>query len=74
MWTAYVRFYHEHPCRQWFGGPSAVWARSQSADMYYIQLPSILSRVAYCETSVDFGASIGEQTVYVVSTLSNFGS
>lgn len=42
--------------------------------MYYILLSSVKSRVAYYETSVDFGIFIGEQTVYVVSILSNFSS
>ena len=74
IWTACVKFYYEHDHKQWFGGPTEVWTRSQSPDMYYISLCSVKSRVAYCETSVDFGTFIGEQTVYVVSILSNFSS
>ena len=74
IWTACVRFYYEHDYRQWFGGPAEVWAKSKYPDMYYLSLPSIKSRVAYCETVVDFGSGIGQQSVYVVSILSNFSN
>ena len=74
IWTACVSFYYEHNCRVWFGGPTQVWAKSTSPDLYYIQLSSIGSRVAYCETCVDFGSRIGKQTVIVASIISEYGS
>lgn len=74
VWVACVSFYYEHDCKVWFGDPTQVWARSTSPDCYYVRLPSIKSRVAYCETVVDFGRYIGKQTVFVVSPLSNFGN
>lgn len=74
VWTASVRFYFEHNCKKWFGGPTQVWSKSKSPDIYYICLSSIKSKVALCETEVDFGRFIGKQTVYVVSLLSNFAN
>lgn len=70
MWIACVTFFYEHDCKVWFGGPTQVWSRSTTPDSYFIMLQSIKSRVAYCETTVDFGTRIGKQTVYVVSLLS----
>ena len=43
-----------------------------TSDFYYIRLTSIKSRVAYCETEMDFGKFIGKQTVFVVSPLSAY--
>ena len=71
-WVACVRFYDEHACKVWFGGPTQVWTRSISPDSYYIKLSSIKCRAAYCKTNVNFGRVIGQQTVLVVSLLSNF--
>ena len=69
--TACVQFYEEHPCKLWFGGPTQVWTKTTLFDAFYIPLNCIKSRVAYSETSVNFGRIIGEQSVYVVSLLSN---
>ncbi len=74
IWTASVKYYFEHDCKKWFGGPTQVWSKTKSPDTYYICLSSIKSKVAYCETEVDFGRYIGKQTVYVVSLLSNFSN
>ena len=74
VWTACVQFYDEHNCKKWFGGPTEVWSRSKSVDVYHISLACIKSRVAFCETVVDFGRIIGKQTVYVVSILSDISS
>lgn len=74
MWTACVQFFEEHQCKVWFGGPTEVLTRITSPDVFYIPLYDIKTRVAYCETSVDFGRVIGEEVVYVVSFLSNFGN
>lgn len=74
LWAACVNFYYEHDCKVWFGHPTQVWSRSTSPDFFYISLSSIKSRVAYCESIVDFGRFIGKETVYVVSILSNCGS
>lgn len=70
VWTACVSFYDEHDYKKWFGGPTEVWTRS-IFDITYICLPAIKCQVAFCETDVNFGSSIGKQTVYVVSLLSN---
>ena len=69
IWIACVSFYYMHDCKVWFGGPTQVWCRSTSPDQYYISLSSIKSRVAHCETVVDFGRVMGKQTVFVVSML-----
>ena len=74
VWTACARFYAEHPCKLWFGGPTQVWTKTSSFDAYYIPLHFIKTRVAYSETVVDFGRIIGKESVYVVSLLSNFGN
>ena len=74
IWTACVSFFDEHPCKVWFGGPTQVWTRSVTPDHHYIKLSSIKCRVAYCETKVDFGRRIGQETVFVVSLLSNFSN
>ena len=74
VWVACVTFYMEHPCKSWFGGPMQVWSKSTSFDCHFINLSSIKSRVAYCETDVDFGGMVGQQNVLIVSVLSNFGN
>lgn len=74
IWTACVSFYYEHECKVWFGGPTQVWSKTTSPDMYYIILSSIKTRVAYCECVVDFGRVIGSQSVFVVSLLSNYSN
>ena len=71
VWTACVQFYDEHNCKKWFGGPTEVWARSKSADIYHISLSSIKSKVAFCEKTVDFGRFMGKQTVFVVSIINS---
>ena len=71
VWTACVRFYEEHPCKLWYGGPTQIWTRTTSLDVFYIPLHFIKNRVAYSETSVNFGRIIGTETVYIVSLLSN---
>ena len=73
MWTACVKFYEEHQCHSklWYGGPTQVWTRTAAFDVFYIPLHYIKNRVAYSETSVNFGRIIGTETVYVVSLLSN---
>ena len=73
IWTACVHFFDEHPCKVWFGGPTQVWTRT-TPDAFYIPLDHIKTRVAYCETLVDFGRIIGKEVVYIVSLLSNFGN
>ena len=70
VWTACVRFYEEHPCKLWYGGPTQIWTRTTSLDVFYIPLHFIKNRVAYSETSVNFGRIIGTETVYIVSLLS----
>ena len=70
VWTAYVSFYDEHEYKTWFGGPTQVWTRT-IFDVCYVYLSSIKCQVAYCETEVNFGSTIGKQTVFVVSLLSN---
>lgn len=72
IWMACVRFYYEHECKVWFGGPTQVWSKTTSPDTFYIDLSHIKSRVAYCESVVDFGRIIGSQSVFVVSVLCNY--
>lgn len=72
LWTACLQFHFEHDCKKWFGGPTEVWSKAKSCDVYYIPLTFIKSRVAICETEVNFGTVIGKQSVKVVSILSNF--
>jgi len=69
VWTACVRFYDEHQCKVWFGGPTQVWTRTTSLDAFYIPLHCIKTRVAYCETLVDFGRVIGNEIVSLLSNL-----
>ena len=69
-WIAFVTFYDEHPCKVWFGGQTQVWARSISP-LVYVRISALQNRVAYCEDTVDFGSRLGEQTVMIVSVLSN---
>ena len=71
VWTACVQFIDEHQGRAWFGGPTEVWTKTTYLDVFYIPLHTIKTRVAYCEKLVDFGQSIGKESVYVVSLLSN---
>ena len=74
IWTACVSFYYEHDHKVWFGGPTQVWSKATSPDQYYISLSDIKTRVAYCESDVDFGRIIGCQSVFVVSLLMNYSN
>ena len=52
-----------------YGGPMQILTMTTLFDVFYIS--QFHHRVAYSETSVDFGRIIGTEAVYVVSLLSN---
>ena len=69
FWIAVVSFQYEHQCKVWFGHPTQIWAWSTLPDWFFIPISYIQSRVAYCETEVDFGHIIGKENIVVVSPL-----
>lgn len=68
-WIACVCFYYCHEMKLWFGGPNEVWSTATQPDFHFVSLDSIRCHVAFCKREVDFGTTIGRQTVLIVSPL-----
>ena len=70
MWFAAIRTLMEHPCKVWYGNPVEVWSCVPSNPyISFVPIPSILSRVVYTKTKVDFGRVFCEDNVFVVTPL-----
>lgn len=66
-WLACVNFFLEHDYKAWFGYPTEIWSKAEESSMSFIPLSHIKSRICYVDTAVNFGHSIGTDSVYVIS-------
>ena len=69
LWTACVKWYMEHPCKDWYGHPVQVWTTTSSPGSFLIPVKSINSRVVHVKHTRNFGSSLSNDTVYVVIPL-----
>lgn len=71
LWIAAVSTFEQHPYKDWFGMPVQVWTITPHtpSSLTFVPVSAIKSRVAYSRSTVNFGAGIGEETVYVVVPL-----
>ena len=61
--------YIEHTRKNWYGFPIQVWASTLEDDFNFFTPKQITDRVVYIKTTVNFGQTIGKDSVLVVSPL-----
>ena len=70
IWVAAVKVFMEHPCKHWYGHPIQVWCTvPNSPYTHFVPVSSILSRVVFTKSKVNFDSIIMEDTVYIISPL-----
>ena len=68
VWIACIKCFQEHQCKVWFGKPTELWGTDTNSEIF-VCVTSLVCRVSYCRTSVDFGRVIGTQNVIVASPI-----
>jgi hypothetical protein len=68
-WLACVSFFLEHDYKAWFGYPTEIWSKAEASSTHFIPLSHIKSRICYVDTAVNFGHSIGIDSVYVIAPI-----
>lgn len=69
MWIVAVSLFTLHNCKMWYGKPCEVWPAVPSLDIVFVPISSIICRVAYCKSSVNFGRIIGTDHVIIASPI-----
>ena len=64
-WVACINFFLEHEYKAWFGYPTEIWSKAEESSTCFIPLSHIKSRICYVDTAVNFGSTIGIDSVYV---------
>ena len=69
LWAACIKWFMEHPCKEWYGHPVQVWTTTSSPGSFLIPVKSISSHVVHVKHTRNFGHSLSNDTVYVIIPL-----
>ena len=71
IWMAAVEWYMDHPCKVWFGNPTQVWSTATYPGYSFVLVSDIVSRIVYTKVTLSFGRAIGQDSVYVIVSLTS---